>query len=192
MRQVREALMTQTPDDGAELWPALRNRLAAQPGEGFAALAALAAPWRRIEGRYRRVQPLPEAISGAPNFILDGRHADWFGARLPRLEDRGWLSPVIVFAWRAALAGDLMTLSRRAPMLDEIAQAEGEDGFAPLSALLSETAGFLDWLAYDLAQRQRLSPPRIAPFTAPVFLRGDMAQVRVAGGAEFTERGIPR
>lgn len=192
MRQVREALMTQTSDDVARLWPALRDRLAARPAEGFAMLAALTAPWQRIEGRYRCVQPLPEAVSGAPNFILDGRHEGWFAARLPDLEARGWLAPVIVSTWRAALAGDLGALSGRAIIIREISRARGDEAFARLRTLLAETAVFVDWLAYDLSLRQKIAPPRVDLFATPVFLRGDMAQVRVAGGADFAERSFPK
>lgn len=192
IKQVRGALMTETPENGAGLWLEIRRRMSPEPAEGFAALAALAAPWRLYHGRFRAVQPFPEAISGAPNFILDGRHAELFVPRLAALAEQGWAAPSVALAWRAAITGDLASFDGWRRAIAEISAAEGEGAFAALAALLEEGGPFLRWLGHDLALRRQYRPARLDPVRAPVFFRGDMAQVRIAGSAEFAARDFPQ
>jgi len=167
-------------------WSDIRDIIAAgRPAQGAARLAEAAAPWR-LAGETLCESDPPDAVARAGAFIETGRHASWFDTRLPALAEEGWTAALFTLGWRRALRHDLQGAA------DYAAAVTGHASAAPeaIAPLLGGGGRFLNWLAYDLSRRLALQPVPARPAGGPLYFRGDMNEVGVVGGAEFTERGF--
>jgi len=157
-------------------WTDLLDRLRADPVDGAAAVFQALAPLRLTDAGVVRETEQPAAISMGPDHLRTLRHAAWFAGQWRVIAEDGWAAAAFGLACRGEAISD------QAARLSTMAQAAGAD--AADQALLAGAAEYADWLAHEVWLARALSTHSVAP-EGPVFIPGDLKEVRVVGGPEF-------